>query len=86
MREEQVKKSLKLTGVAFLLLFCLLPVMWVVVGSLVKEPDFLLPPVAFDVTVRANTLSYSQINCKGDIRPLARRTDEQPRGPYQKKK
>ena len=51
MREERVKKILKSTGVVFLLLFCLLPFVWVVVVSLVKEPDFLLPQVVFDVTL-----------------------------------
>ena len=50
MREERVKKILKAAGVVFLLLFCLLPFVWVVAVSLVKEPDFLLPQVAFEVT------------------------------------
>lgn len=51
MREERVEKILKASGVVFLLLFCLLPFMWVVVVSLVKEPDFLLPQAAFELTL-----------------------------------
>ena len=50
MREERVKTILTSVGVGFLLLFCLLPFVWVVVVSLVKEPDFLLPQTAFEVT------------------------------------
>jgi len=50
MREERAKKILKSTGAAFLLLFCLLPFVWVMLVSLAKVPDFLLPQVAFDAT------------------------------------
>ncbi len=50
MREEKVKKILKSTSVVFLLLFCLLPFAWVVLVSLAKEPDFLLPQVVFEAT------------------------------------
>jgi multiple sugar transport system permease protein len=50
MKEERVKQILKVTGVAFLLLFCLLPFIWAVVVSLVKEPDFLLPQVPLEFT------------------------------------
>jgi multiple sugar transport system permease protein len=50
MKEERVKQILKVTGVAFLLLFCLLPFIWAVVVSLVKEPDFLLPQVTLEFT------------------------------------
>lgn len=50
MSEERVKKILKSTGVVFLLFFCLLPFVWMVVVSLVKEPDFLLPQVALEIS------------------------------------
>ena len=66
MREERVKKVLKATGVAFLLLFCLLPFVWVVVVSLVKEPDFLLPRVVFDVTFE----NYSDVLTSGSFHLL----------------
>jgi multiple sugar transport system permease protein len=66
MREERVKKILKLSGVAFLLLFCLLPFVWVVAVSLVKEPDFLLPQVALKVTFD----NYSDVLTAGSLHLL----------------
>ncbi|MGB5616917.1 MAG: carbohydrate ABC transporter permease [Desulfobacterales bacterium] len=66
MREERVKKILKSAGVVFLLLFCLLPFVWVVVVSLVKEPDFLLAQVAFEVTFD----NYSDVLTAGSLHLL----------------
>jgi len=66
MREERVKKILKSTGVAFLLLFCLLPFIWVVVVSMAKEPDFLLPQVEFEVTFD----NYSDVLTSGSLHLL----------------
>ena len=66
MREERVKQILKSIGVVFLLLFCLLPFVWVVVVSLVKEPDFLLPEVVFAVTFD----NYSDVLTAGSLHLL----------------
>jgi len=66
MREERVKKILKATGVVFLLLFCLLPFVWVVLVSLAKEPDFLLPQVVFDATFD----NYSDVLTSGSLHLL----------------
>jgi len=49
-----------------LLLFCLLPFVWVVAVSLVKEPDFLLPQVAFEVTFD----NYSDVLTAGSLHLL----------------
>ena len=66
MREERVKTILTSVGVGFLLLFCLLPFVWVVVVSLVKEPDFLLPQTAFEVTFD----NYSDVLTAGSLHLL----------------
>jgi multiple sugar transport system permease protein len=66
MREERVKKILKSTGVAFLLLFCLLPFVWVMLVSLAKEPDFLLPQATFEVTFD----NYSDVLTSGSLHLL----------------
>jgi len=52
MREQKVIVIFKYSGAVFLLLFCLLPFVWMVVISLTKNPDFLASnqPAAFTIT------------------------------------
>lgn len=42
MKEQQKKRLLELTGICFVLGFCLLPFIWMVIISLSERPDFLL--------------------------------------------
>jgi len=42
MSERRIKKLLKLTGISFVLIFCLFPFLWMVIISLSERPDFLL--------------------------------------------
>ena len=52
MREERTISLLKFFGSVFLLLFCLLPFIWMIVISLTKNPDFLASdqPVVFTIS------------------------------------
>jgi multiple sugar transport system permease protein len=50
MREERLKALLKILGAVFLLLFCLLPFLWMVVVSFTSNPDFLLPDASYSFT------------------------------------
>jgi multiple sugar transport system permease protein len=52
MREERTISLLKFFGAVFLLLFCLLPFIWMIVISLTKNPDFLASdqPVVFTIS------------------------------------
>ncbi|MDL1955944.1 MAG: carbohydrate ABC transporter permease [Candidatus Desulfofervidus auxilii] len=42
MKEERLKKIILYFGLFFLLIFCLMPVCWMIVISLSKSPDFLI--------------------------------------------
>lgn len=52
MKEQKVISLLKILGAAFLMIFCLLPFVWMIVISLTKNPDFLSSgqPAAFTLT------------------------------------
>jgi multiple sugar transport system permease protein len=47
MKEEKVKSILTYIGAVFALAFCLSPYLWMIIVSLSKNPDFLLPDVKF---------------------------------------
>ena len=47
MREERLKALLKILGALFLLFFCLIPFLWMIVVSFTGNPDFLLPDASF---------------------------------------
>jgi multiple sugar transport system permease protein len=42
MKEDKIQSVLKYSGAALLLVFCILPYLWMIVVSLGKNPDFLL--------------------------------------------
>ncbi|MFZ0728452.1 MAG: carbohydrate ABC transporter permease [Desulfobacterales bacterium] len=52
MSEARLQTILKITGAATLLCFCLLPFAWMLAVSLSRQPDFLLPGVAFAPTLK----------------------------------
>lgn len=51
MSEERLQAVLKIGGAATLLCFCLLPFAWMLAVSVSRQPDFLLPGVAFAPTL-----------------------------------
>ncbi|MGA6924630.1 MAG: carbohydrate ABC transporter permease [Desulfosarcina sp.] len=52
MNESRLQVLLKIVGALVLLCFCLLPLIWMVVISFSRQPDFLLPEVAFSPTLQ----------------------------------
>ena len=61
MKEYKIISFLKFFGAVFLLLFCLLPFIWMIIISLTKNPDFLSSgqSVSFTFTNYTDLLSSS---------------------------
>jgi multiple sugar transport system permease protein len=50
-REERIKVILKVCGALFLILFSLLPFLWMIIISFTKHPDFLLADAHYEFTL-----------------------------------
>jgi multiple sugar transport system permease protein len=61
MKEQKLISILKLSGAVFLLLFCLLPFIWMIIISLTRNPDFLASnqSAAFTITNYTDLLTSS---------------------------
>ncbi len=55
MTEDRIISLLKFFAVAFLVVFCLSPFLWMVIVSFSKNPDFLSPRAAFVFTLQCYT-------------------------------
>ena len=51
MKEERIKKTLLYVAAVFLLTFCLIPFLWMIVVSFSKNPDFLSEQVSYFFTL-----------------------------------
>lgn len=66
MREATVIKLLKIFGIVFLLVFCLSPIVWMLLVSFSKHPDFLLSHTPLKLTFS----NYTQILTTSSIHLL----------------
>lgn len=52
MKEQLIKKLLTYAGAVFLFIFCITPLLWMLIVSLNKNPDFLSGNVPFIITIK----------------------------------
>jgi len=67
MKEERIKKILLFVSAAFLLAFCIIPFLWMIVVSFSKNPDFLSEQVSYSFTFN----NYSEIFTSNAVHLIA---------------
>jgi multiple sugar transport system permease protein len=67
MKEERIKKLLLFFSAAFLMLFCIIPFLWMIVVSFSKNPDFLSEQVSYFFTLN----NYSEIFTSNAVHLIA---------------
>ncbi|MGA8263799.1 MAG: carbohydrate ABC transporter permease [Ignavibacteriaceae bacterium] len=67
MKEERIKKLLFFFSAAFLMLFCIIPILWMIVVSFSKNPDFLSEQVSYFFTLN----NYSEIFTSNAVHLIA---------------
>ncbi|RJQ73647.1 MAG: carbohydrate ABC transporter permease [Desulfobacteraceae bacterium] len=70
MKESHLQFLLKALGAMFLLAFCLLPFGWMVIVSISRHADFLLPGVAFEISLQnfSDVLSDESLHLGAHLR------------------